>query len=122
MQLDHIGIYVKDLEKSKQFYETILGFKQVNQFTSGAAKIIIMDIGGGLLELVQRPNSPGIPPIGDWSHIAFFDPNFDETVDKLDLLNIEKRLVTMANGNRLCFFNDPDGHTIEVMEHGLQSS
>ncbi len=118
-KLDHVGIYVKNLDKSIKFYKEIFGFSKVNQFTSGEAKIATMDLGGGLLELVQRPGSPGTPPVGNWSHLAIHEPKFDETVAKLDARKIEKRLVTMANGNRLCFFNDPDGHTIEIMENGF---
>jgi lactoylglutathione lyase len=118
-QLDHVGIYVKNLDKSINFYKEIFGFSTVNQFTSGEAKIATMDLGGGLLELVQRPGSPGTPPVGNWSHLAIHEPKFDAVVAKLDARKIEKRLVTMANGNRLCFFNDPDGHTIEIMENGF---
>jgi len=118
-KLDHIGIYVSDLDKSLKFYAEIFGFKLVEQFGSGEAKIATLDLGGGLLELVQRPGSPGAPPVGNWSHLAIHKPKFDETVAKLDAKKIEKRLVTMANGNRLCFFNDPDGHTIEIMESGF---
>lgn len=119
-KLDHIGIYVSDLENSIEFYEEIFGIKLETQFSSGEAKIAILDIGGGLLEMVQRPDSPGTPPIGNWSHIAIHMPNFDETIIKLDTRKIEKRLVTIPNRNRLCFFNDPDGHTIEIMESGFQ--
>jgi lactoylglutathione lyase len=119
-KLDHIGIYVKNLETSLKFYEEIFGFKLGNQFGSGEVKIATIDIVGGMLELVQRPGSPGTPPIGNWSHLAIHEPKFDEVVAKLELKKIEKRLVTMENGNRLCFFNDPDGHTIEIMESGFQ--
>ena len=119
-KLDHIGIYVSDLDKSLKFYEDIFRFRLVDQFGSGEAKIATLDLGGGLLELVQRPGSPGTPPEGNWSHLAIHEPKFDETVAKLDARKIEKRLVTMANGNRLCFFNDPDGHTVEIMESGFQ--
>jgi lactoylglutathione lyase len=118
-KLDHVGIYVKNLDKSIEFYKEIFVFSTVNQFTSGEAKIATLNLGGGLLELVQRPGSPGTPPVGNWSHLAIHEPKFDETVAKLDARKIEKRLVTMANGNRLCFFNDPDGHTIEIMENGF---
>ena len=119
-RLDHIGIYVKNLENSLKFYEEIFGFKLRNQFGSGEVKIVTIDIGGGLLELVQRPGSPGTPPIGNWSHLAIYEPKFDEVVAKLESKKIKKRLVTMENGDRLCFFNDPDSHTIEIMESGFQ--
>ena len=119
-KLDHIGIYVSDLDKSLKFYNELFGFKVSEKFGSGEAKIATLDIGGSLLELVQRPGSPGTPPVGNWSHLAIHEPKFDETLAKLDAKKIEKRLITMANGNRLCFFNDLDGHTIEIMESGFQ--
>lgn len=118
-KLDHIGIYVTELERSIKFYNDIFSFKTVDQFTSGEAKIATLDMGGGLLELVQRPGSPGSPPEGNWSHLAIHMPEFDEAVVKLNAKKIEKRLTTMANGNRLCFFKDPDGHMIEIMDSGF---
>jgi lactoylglutathione lyase len=118
-KLDHVGVYVTDLEKSVKFYQELFGFKIASQFSSGEAKIATLNLGGGLLELVQRPGSPGTPPVGNWSHLAIHEPKFDETLAKLDAKKIAKRLVTQANGNRLCFFNDPDGHTIEIMESGF---
>jgi len=118
-KLNHIGVYVKDLEKSLEFYDELFGFKVVNSFASGEAKISMIDIGGGTLELVQRPGSPAAPPEGNWNHVALHDPKFDETLAKLDKKGIAKRLVTIGNRNRLCFFSDPDGHVIEVMEKGF---
>jgi len=115
-KLNHIGIYVKDLEASLAFYKEFFGFKEVTRFGSGEAKIAMIDIGGGLLEIVQRPGSPGKPPEGNWSHVAIHDPDFDKTVAKITAKGLPKRDVTMANGTRLCFFSDPDGHVIEVME------
>ena len=120
-KLDQVGVYVKDLERSLGFYEKLFGLKVVNRFTSGEAKIALLDIGDGLLELVQRPGSPGTPPVGNWSHLALHEPDFDDKVKTLEEMEVGKRLVTMANGNRLCFFQDPDGHTLELMESGFGS-
>jgi lactoylglutathione lyase len=118
-KLNHIGIYVKDLEKSLAFYDELFGFKEVNSFTSGEAKIAMIDIGGGVLELVQRPGSPTTPPDGNWSHIAIVDPKFDETVNKIEKMGFATRKITIPNGNRLCFFSDLDGHVIEIMKKGF---
>ena len=118
-KLNHVGIYVKDLETSLKFYENVFNFKTVSHFTSGEAKIATLDIGGALLELVQRPGSPGKPPEGNWSHLALHEPHIDERMEQLENMGFELRRVTMANGNRLCFFKDPDGHMIELMEKGL---
>lgn len=118
-KLDHVGVYVKNLERSLKFYESIFGFKTVSQFTSGEAKIATLDIGGALLELVQRPGSPGKPPEGNWSHLALHEPEFDKRMAQLEKMSLELRKVTMANGNKLCFFKDPDGHMVELMEKGF---
>jgi len=34
-------------------------------------------------------------------------------------MGLELRKVTMADGSRIAFFKDPDGHTVEMMEKGL---
>jgi lactoylglutathione lyase len=115
-KLDHVGIYVSDLKKSVSFYQNLFGFPVVMEFTSGEAKIKMLDLGLGKLELVQRPGSPGTPPDGNWSHLAIDEPQFDLVLEKLEERSIETRLVTMDNGNRLCFFSDPDGHVIEIMD------
>ncbi len=78
----------------------------------GEAKIATLDMNGGLLELIQRPGSPGTPPVGNWSHLVIYEPRFDETVAKVVTKGIEKRLITQSNGNKLCFFHDPEGHTL----------
>ena len=114
-KLDHVGIYVSDLQKSVNFYQGLFGFPVVHEFTSGEAKIKMLDIGKGKLELIQRPESPCSPPEGNWSHLAISEPEFDSVLKKLEERSIETRLVTMVNGNRLCFFRDPDGHVIEIM-------
>ena len=115
-KINHVGIYVSDLERSVVFYQDLFGFKIVNEFRSGEAKIKMLGLGDELLELVQRPGSPGTPPNGNWSHLAIYEPNFDSVLKKIEQKKIITRLVTMDNGNRLCFFNDPDGHVIEIME------
>jgi catechol 2,3-dioxygenase-like lactoylglutathione lyase family enzyme len=117
--LNHVGIYVSDIKRSINFYQELFGFPIVNEFTSGEAQITMLDLGGGMLELVQRPGSPGSPPEGNWSHLAIHEPEFDSVLKKLEEKSIETRLVTMGNGNRLCFFSDPDGHVIEIMDTGF---
>jgi lactoylglutathione lyase len=117
-KLDHVGAYITNLDKSIRFYEEIFGFKLVDRFMSGESKIATLDMGGGL-ELVQHLGSPGTPPIGNWNHLVIHEPKFDETIEKIDKKGIKKRLIPQENGNRLCFFNDTDGHTIEIMENGF---
>lgn len=118
-KLDHIGIYVKDLDSSLKFYENVFDWKPIRKFSSGEAKIAVVTIGHGLLEIVQRPGSPTKAPDGNWSHIALHVEGWDTIVAKLEKMGIDLRKVTMADGSHIAFFKDPDGHTIEIMEKGF---
>jgi lactoylglutathione lyase len=117
--LDHCGVYVKDLENSILFYKEIFGWKEKTRWTSGEAKIAVLDMGKGLMELVQRPGSPGAPPGGNWTHLAIHVNDFTDKVRKLEEKGLELRKVTMGEGAHIAFFKDPDGHTVEIMEKGL---
>jgi lactoylglutathione lyase len=117
--LDHCGVYVKDLEKSLLFYKDIFAWKEKTRFTSGEAKIAVLDMGKGLIELVQRPGSPTTPPSGNWTHLAIHVNDFSDKIQQLEEKGIELRKVTMSDGAHIAFFKDPDGHTLEIMEKGL---
>lgn len=114
--MDHVGLYVKDLAKSVVFYGEIFGFEVVRTMDLGEAKIAFLDIGGGLLELIQRPEGPGAPPEGRWNHTAYGVDDYDAMESKLEGIGLELRKVTLAKGRRIAFFKDPDGHDVEIME------
>ena len=117
--LDHCGVYVKDLENSLAFYKDVFSWKEKTRSTHGEAKIAVLDMGKGLMELVQRPGSPAAPPAGNWTHLAIHVPDFTAKVKKLEAMGLELRKVTMGDGAHIAFFKDPDGHTVEIMEKGL---
>jgi len=117
--LDHIGVNVKDLETSISFYKGIFNWEEKTRFDIGEAKIAVFDMGKGLLEIVQRPGSPGSPPSGNRSHTAIHVDDFAEKVKKLEGMGLELRKVTLADGAHIAFFKDPDDHIVEIMEKGL---
>ena len=76
--LHHISLKCKtkeELEKAKDFYLNILGFKIVREWPEG----IMIDCGNGMLEIFS--NGPGIKTKGALRHIAFATDNVDEIVD-----------------------------------------
>jgi len=117
--LDHVGIYVKNLSNSLSFYKQVFGWNVVREFGLGEAKIAVVDIGSGLLEFVQRPGSPGKAPEGNWSHLALHVDDWEGKVRKLEGMGLELRKVSTTDGSHIAFFKDPDGHTVEIMERGL---
>jgi len=116
--LDHLGFMVSDLERSLAFYRRLFGFEEVKRFKFRNNNIVLLDIGDGLLELIQREDG-AVTPSG--SHTALLEPDFDQRVKTLEEMGVEARVSPGLNGDRLCFFQDPDGHTIELTELGLGS-
>lgn len=113
--LDHIGIYVKDLVKSVVFYGEVFGFQVARTMETSTSKIAYLDVGGGILELIQRPGAPGKSE-GPWSHVAFKVDDYDAMESKLEGIGLELRKVVLGDGSRIAFFKDPDGHDVEIME------
>ncbi|MCW3992612.1 MAG: VOC family protein [Candidatus Bathyarchaeota archaeon] len=115
---DHIGIYVTDMERSLRFYTEVLGFQVRRRLSVGESLFAVLDVGGGLLELIQHPGAVEAPR-GRWSHVAFHIEDYDGLISKLEEMGLELRKVTLDDSSRLAFFKDPDGHDIEIMEKGL---
>ncbi len=113
--LAHVGIYVKDLAKSVVFYGGVFGFQVARTMETSTSKIAFLDVGGGTLELIQRPGAPGKIE-GPWSHVAFNVDDYDAMESKLEDMGLELRKVTLGDGSRIAFFKDPDGHDVEIME------
>lgn len=119
VMLNHIGVYVKDLERSLNFYKETLGLRERYRFSVGEAKIVVVDAFGGLLELIQRPGAPAEPSKGSRIHIAFHVQEYKNLEKKLEEKGIPLRKATRDNGSSIAFFKDPDDHDIEIMEQGL---
>ena len=117
ISLDHIGIFVKDLDRTISFYQNVFDFPLKHRSSSGASEDAVLDVNGNLLEFLQLPDA--IPPKGKWSHIAFHVKDYDGLVSKLEGMGIELRKLTNRDGFGYAFFKDPDGHDIEIMEYGL---
>ena len=140
---DHAGLTVQDLERSVQFYCTVLGCVVQERATLNGAEVDAVtgvpgavihtaDLtlpGGGLLELLQYMSSPGARLVqhrydAGHSHIAF-------TVDDIDTvrsralsagaLDCSPPVTLHEPGSswdraRVCYALDPDGRTIEFVE------
>lgn len=120
VKLNHIAIYVNDLEKSTIFYEEVLGLTQIPEpfddgrhtwFTIGAA---------GQLHLIKGAKE-GIDHDKN-SHLCFSVKSIDEFVRNLDNYEIDrenwvgdsKDPNVRVDGVKQIYFQDPDGYWLEV--------
>jgi len=111
--LDHVGIYVSNLEESISFYETVFGFTVHSRLNDHGIRIVHMDMGSALLQLKQS-NTPGTPGHGKYNHFGVYTDDYDGFINKLEAEGISFWELSLGPGQRLVNFSDPSGHDIEV--------
>lgn len=121
--LAHIGVYVADAEKSKDFYLNTLrfDFKAENVLLNGT-KLIFCDAGSCQIELIC-PAVPVKKPEGVVSHIAIECKNIEAWVEELKEKGVKFEtenvsvMDTLLGGAKNIFLNGPDGERIELWEY-----
>jgi len=141
----HMAMVVSNMEKSLSFYRDLLGFNllfeeripgEVAQKITGLPiqeiKIALLQLGNSNIELIQY-NPPGreipkdiMPSDIINTHIAISVPDIEEAHRRLkdmgvSLASTSPHVITEAEskqfaGHKILFFQDPDGHTLELME------
>jgi lactoylglutathione lyase len=120
VSLNHIAVYVSNLEKSTTFYETILKLKQIPEpfhdgkhtwFTIGSA---------GHIHLVMGEPKEYARDRND--HLCFSVKSVEAFITNLNNYKIEytnwpgtaKEVTVRKDGVKQIYFKDPDGHLIEI--------
>ncbi len=122
-KIDHVGVYVNDLDSSLAFYQEVVGLKVKDQFTIADGSITLAFLGfNGLdeteLELVYGGN-PTLPAEGRVNHLAFLVDDIEEEFNRLKGLNVvflSDEIVTLPNGYRNFFVQGPDGEKVEFFK------
>lgn len=124
-RVNHVALKVTDVDKSRDFYEKIVGLKKIPR-----PEIKIpgewYGLGDGALHLIGGPKREGIDPTGP--HIAVQVDNIDETKKTLEEMGIKylDAAVLMKNMKlsdeqmkmvgRQVWVADPDGNVLELQE------
>ncbi len=130
----HIGLSTLDLDKTRAFYEGVLGFKPVvaDRITieeGGHLRHMFFDVGGGELIAFLEPNGvPGVPakydaginrglgvPAGFY-HLAFEAGSAAALTQKRDELRakgVETTEIKDHGWARSIYFKDPNGISLE---------
>src|SRR5262245_30557237 len=107
-QLHHTSIRVKDLERSREFYEQLLALRQIERPNLGVAGVWY-GIGSGQLHLIaNEPMGMKIDPSGP--HFAIEVEDLDEARRQLAAGGVE----TLDPGGDQLWVLDPDGYTVEI--------
>lgn len=118
--LGHVVFYVKDLERSLNFYRDLLGFKEVGRIFNGAAAALTSGRTHHELLLIQVGDAPG-PPSG--RHRGLYHIGI-KVGDSLDELSEAKRELEQAGisidgmsdhtVSQSLYLKDPDGNEVEL--------
>ena len=118
--LAHIGVFVQDIDKSKEFY-TKLGFTLDNEETVGEMKLAFLSAGNCLIELVAPPNHPA-RQAGVVDHIAMTVDNIEGAIKNAIANGItidpsKVSTIPILGGVKNVFFDGPDGERLEFFEY-----
>ncbi len=120
-RLDHISLYVRDLEVSARFYVDVLGLSEIENLT-GQPHIRWFQIDmGRSVHLIAGATGP-VPDRPMSAHFALASSDFDAVLDDLtrkgvafgDLTDPNGRVGVRADGVRQVYLQDPDGYWIEI--------
>ena len=122
--LSHLALTVKDMEKSKDFYCRILGFKKVfelNDQKTGAPWIVYFHIRDKqFVELFYygTRDNPWDPSLRGFNHICFEVDDIQQFAKHVEAegLTLDKQPKLGVDNNWQCWVTDPDGVRIEVMQ------
>jgi catechol 2,3-dioxygenase len=118
--LGHVVSYVKNLERSLEFYRDLLGFTQVGQIFNGAAAALTSGRTHHELLLIQVGDAPG-PPRGPRRGLYHIGIKVGNSLDELRSAKqeLEQAGVTIDGMSdhtvsQSLYLKDPDGNEVEL--------
>lgn len=123
-RLHHVALIASDYARSKDFYTRVLGLSVVHEHYRAARQSWKLDLAlpdGSQVELFSFPAPPARPSRPEacgLRHLALVVDDLDAERERLAGLGVELEPVRVDEFTdaRFCFFADPDGLPIELVE------
>jgi glyoxylase I family protein len=111
-RFSHTAVRITEVERSKNFYEKVLGLKPLPRpdFGFGGAWYAVGDDAIHLIASENRGSKPD--PLGP--HMAIEVEDFDEAKRELKAMGIEFLEAPGNMAGRQLWILDPDGNTVEL--------
>ena len=125
VSVQHIGFTCRDVAKQEAFYTKFLGFRRARVFFRGTPdEVVMLRLGSVCIELFPPGGADNSARGGEqaigFKHLAFEVDNMDEKIKELKDAGFQMGEIIdcseLVPGLRICFFNDPDGNSVELME------
>ncbi|MNC58238.1 Lactoylglutathione lyase [compost metagenome] len=123
-KLEHIGVYVNDMDESITFYTEVLGLSLAarRRLDNGVELSFLSfpDQPQTEIELIGR-GTEGMPDNGIVHHIAFTVTEIEAELERLRSLGIrllDEEPRTILGGTKIAFFFGPNGERLELFQPG----
>ena len=121
--VQHVAFGCRNLQATERFYTKHFGFTRARTFNRGQQdEFFLLKLGNTRIELFQavdRSCSGAESQVG-FRHMAFQVDDLDRAVAGLKADGIKPDNIIdcsgIVPGMRICFFRDPDGNTVELMQ------
>ncbi len=115
--LNHLTLAVSELQRSVDFYETVLGCSLVSRWSEGAYLLA----GSLWLALIVDPETRK-GPLPEYTHVAFdiAPEHFKAFSERLIQAEVKIWKDNLSEGDSL-YVLDPDGHKLEIHATDLRS-
>ena len=124
MSVQHIAFGCRDIYKQEEFYGRHFGFKRARTFKPGQpGEFIMLRKDNTCLEFFKADEAEGLSggeqKVG-FRHLAFEVENIEKLLPALKADGIEPDPVIdcakHCEGMFVCFFNDPEGNRVELVQ------
>ena len=118
LKLSHIGLKVKDLNKSVRFYLELLQCESLKTFESDNFRAVLIKCRGNTIELIEDSQTNKTKADGVIEHVAFKVDDIEEEIRKLKASGVEciSQSIEHFDDIKLFFFRGPDGEMLEFIE------
>jgi lactoylglutathione lyase len=120
MLTNHIGIKVRDIEKSQKFYCENLEFIFEHKYEDDNIVLVFLKNENSVIELVYSKNNIySSVKNGVIDHLAFTVTDIHKYIDKLKKRNVNfiTNEVIALDGKLIIFFEGADGEKIELVQY-----
>ncbi len=118
----HTRMRVNDLERTVNFYKTVLGLKELERHESPrGSKLVFLRIpnSDALLEITFFPGTGNAECPPDLMHLAFQVESLDafqKHIEKLGITFSDGPTLSTSTKQRFAFIDAPEGYEIELIE------
>jgi lactoylglutathione lyase len=122
----HTRFRVENLEKSLDFYQSVLGLRKISETKSPRGSRLVFlqpEAGGEMLELCHYPQSGPVQVPQDLTHIAFEVENLESFGRHASRLGYpwSDGPHEGGNGSKFAFLDAPEGYEVEIIQKGQPS-